>query len=43
METATYDKLDFDFLADGEVFSNIFYLVDGMYPSQTNFFSVIRV
>ena len=32
-----HDEIDHDFVLDGEVFSKLFYLVDGMYPSLTRF------
>jgi len=32
-----HDKIDFDFVVDGQIFSKLFYLVDGMYPSLTCF------
>jgi hypothetical protein len=32
MINGEHDELDFDFLVDGEVFSKLFYLADGIYP-----------
>ena len=32
MVNSEHEKLDFDFVVDGEVFTKLFYLVDGIYP-----------
>ena len=32
-----HDEIDHDFVLDGEVFSKLFYLIDGKYPSLTRF------
>ncbi len=37
MLNGKHDEIDHDFMLDGEVFSKLFYLVDGMYPSLTRF------
>jgi hypothetical protein len=37
MLNGKHDQIDHDFVLDGEVFSKLFYLVDGMYPSLTRF------
>ena len=39
MINGEHDEIDFDFVVDGEIFSKLFYLVDGIYPSLTCFLS----
>ena len=39
MINGEHDNLDFDYVVDGEVFSKLFYLVNGIYPSLTRFIS----
>ncbi len=37
MVNGEYEKIDFNYFVDGEVFSILFYLVDGVYPSLSYF------
>jgi hypothetical protein len=37
MINGVHGKLDFDYVIDGEVFSKLFYLVNGIYPSLSHF------
>ena len=39
MINGEHEKLDFHYAVDGEVFSKLFYLVDGIYPSLSHFLS----
>ncbi len=37
MVNGEHEKLDFDYVVDGELFLKLFYLVDGIYPSLSCF------
>ena len=39
MINGEHEKLDLDYVVDGEVFSKLFYLVNGIYPSLSRFIS----
>ena len=39
MINGDHDKIDFDFLVDGQIFSKLFYIVDGINRSLTRFLS----
>ena len=39
MINGEHEKLDFNYVVDGEVFSKLFYLVNGIYPSLSRFIS----
>ena len=41
MHDGTHLKLDFSFTAEGEVFDNLYYLVDGIYPALAQFLRTI--
>ena len=43
MLDGSFSELDFDFSINGEVFNNLFMLVDGIYPSLARFLSTISI
>eukprot|EP00956_Cyclotella_meneghiniana_P023786 scaffold46922_cov39-Cyclotella_meneghiniana.AAC.2 len=41
MQNGTHSEIDFDFELDGQTFSKLYYLVDGIYPWLTRFLATI--
>ena len=43
MQDGTFSNLDFDFTLDGEIFSELYLLVDGIYPQLSRFVKTFAV
>jgi hypothetical protein len=41
MQDGSHAEIDFDFYVNGELFSMLYYLVDGIYPSLARFLASI--